>query len=54
VEFVVEAAYKSVLAGFHIAEKVGEMDDARHVGFVELDVALDFKCGLAHGGRWSG
>jgi hypothetical protein len=25
------------------------MDDARHIGFVELDMALDFKGGLAHG-----
>src|SRR5688572_30192089 len=28
---------------FHIVEEICVMDDARHVGFVELDHALDFE-----------
>ena len=49
VEFVVETAEEGMLAGLHEAEEVGEMDDARHVGFVELDATLDGVGGVGHG-----
>ena len=28
---------KRMLAGFHVFKKIGKMDDASHVGFIELD-----------------
>lgn len=49
VDFVVDAAQESVFAGFHVAEEIREMDEAGHVGFIELDATLDFEGGDVHG-----
>ena len=35
--------------GFHETEKVREMDNARHIGFIEFNMALDFKNWFTHG-----